>query len=363
VAVEYRWAESHPTQVMRCKSVYTTKPRGDVGTMRTIARWFYRSLLCVLLVTIMVPVCLRLAALQRESGGAVAPAGGQMVSTPDSDIFIQARGPADGPSVLLVHGTAAWSGFWLGVADELGHAGFRSIAIDLPPFGFSRRSATAAYSRADQAERLDAVIGALGLTPAIVVGHSFGAGAVVELAMQHPEALRGMILVDGALGLTYDEPAASSDFSLMRALLGQQAVTQILVSGVMTNPWLTRPLLASLLFRKEAADEMQVAILAAPFSREGTTEAYARWLPFLLLPERNAASAKIGNYARLAMPVALIWGGRDSVTPIAQAQRLNGLISGSTLDVLDGVGHIPHIENKEAFLAALKARLAEMAAH
>jgi pimeloyl-ACP methyl ester carboxylesterase len=72
-------------------------------------------------------------------------------------------------------------------------------------------------------------------------------------------------------------------------------------------------------------------------------------------------SARAENYRKVATPVALIWGLEDSVTPIGQGQRLQNLLKGSTLDIIDGVGHIPHIEDEQAFLTILKKRLKEIA--
>jgi pimeloyl-ACP methyl ester carboxylesterase len=68
------------------------------------------------------------------------------------------------------------------------------------------------------------------------------------------------------------------------------------------------------------------------------------------------------NDRKVAMPVALISGREDNVTPLAQAQRLQRRIKASTIDAIDGVGHIPHIEDESDFLAVLKKRLKEIAA-
>jgi pimeloyl-ACP methyl ester carboxylesterase len=54
----------------------------------------------------------------------------------------------------------------------------------------------------------------------------------------------------------------------------------------------------------------------------------------------------------------LIWGERDTVTPLEQGQRLKALIPSATMDVMPDVGHIPHIEHPQAFLELLKRRLA-----
>jgi pimeloyl-ACP methyl ester carboxylesterase len=318
-------------------------------------------LLLVALLLILALGGLRLAAAWRESVGADPPASGRLVPTASGGIFIQERGPADGAPVLLVHGTAAWSGFWLTIAEALGHEGYRAIAIDLPPFGFSDRSAAGAYSRSDQAERISALIERLGVSRPIIVGHSFGAGAVVETAMRHGDKIRGVVLVDGALGLPAEGEDYPPDNKLAQWILDQPIAAEPLVSATLVNPWMTRRFLAGLLFKTEAASEAEADILRRPFSRPGTTAAYAHWLPRLLFPDRDAMSASPENYAKAPMPVALIWGREDAVTPLAQGQRLQRLFPRSTLDVIDGVGHIPHIEDEQSFLAVLKMRLKDIA--
>ena len=304
---------------------------------------------------------LRAAAAIRESVRAQAPGDGRLVATATGSIFVQSSGPESGPPIVFVPGTAAWSSFWLSIARAMGNVGYRAIAIDLPPFGFSERSASGAYTRVDQAERLHALVVALGLTRPTIVGHSFGAGAVVEYAMRHPEEIGAMVLVDAALGLPDDEHPA--DPALLRWALDQPVVAQALPAATFVNAWATRQLLAGLLYRKEAATADRVEILTAPFAREGTTAAYAQWLPNLLLPERQAISATPANFAKLSTPTALIWGARDSDTPLSQGERLHTLIHGSTLETIADVGHIPHIEDQQAFLSVLKARLALLTQH
>jgi pimeloyl-ACP methyl ester carboxylesterase len=306
---------------------------------------------------------LRAAAAIRETAGARPPANGRQVVTAAGGIFVQSRGPESGPPVVFVAGTAAWSGFWLSITETVGRAGYRATAIDLPPFGFSERSASGAYSRVDQAERLRALVAALGLKRPTIVGHSFGAGAVVEYAFRYPEEIGAMVLVDAALGLPEDEHPPAADPALLRWALDQPVVAQALTAATLVNVWATRTLLAGLLYRKEAATTAVVEILTAPLYREGATEAYAQWLPNLLLPETRAISATPANFAGLTTPTALIWGARDSVTPLVQGERLHTLIRGSTLETIADVGHIPHIEDEQAFSAVLKARLALLTQH
>jgi pimeloyl-ACP methyl ester carboxylesterase len=289
----------------------------------------------------------------REDG--VRHSEGRTIATRLGNVTMEVRGPADGPIVLLIHGTAGWSGFWRNVARHLATRGWQAVAVDMPPFGYSEHDPRARYSRAAQAERLGEVIGRLSSRPVIVVGHSFGSGAAVELALRHPWMVSRLVLVDAALG-EIDPPDDGS--GLAQRALGQSWVAQPLVSATMTNPLLTGRLLRSMLARREAAD-VWIATIQEPMRREGTTAAYAAWLPELFVANDASLSRRSANLARIAMPVHLIWGEADTVTPFAQGENLARLVRARSFARLPGVGHIPHIEDEAGFLAALDRALGE----
>jgi pimeloyl-ACP methyl ester carboxylesterase len=215
----------------------------------------------------------RIAASVRETNTAeaLAPPGGRFVETPGGRMFLQDDGPRDGIPVVLIHGTAAWSEFWRGTIDHLTAQRYRVIAIDLPPFGFSQRPATAAYSRADQAQRIVGVLDALGIDRAILVGHSFGAGATVETVMHHPSRVRGLVLIAAALGLPGGDEAPSPPSPAVMKFLDLPVLPDALIATTATNPLLTRKLLGTMISRKEAATEELASILRWPMTLHGTT--------------------------------------------------------------------------------------------
>ena len=157
-----------------------------------------KGALALVLFVLVLLIILRVMAAVRENG-AEAPPSTVRFQTPTGAVAARLSGPVDGPPIMLIHGTAAWSGFWRQVADHLAGRGWRVIAIDLPPFGWSGRDPEGRYDRATQAERLAAVLRTQSKR-AVVVGHSFGAGAATELALRHPDELKGLVLVDAALG-------------------------------------------------------------------------------------------------------------------------------------------------------------------
>ncbi|MDB5519012.1 MAG: hypothetical protein JWQ17_5770 [Tardiphaga sp.] len=222
-----------------------------------ILRWTIRAFLVIGLLVVLVVMGFRLAATAREHGvrADLAPSTGRLIPTRSGGVFVQQKGPTDGVPVVLFHGSVAWSEFWRRSIDALAAAGFRVIALDLPPFGFSDRPG--GYTRKDQAERVNDVLHDLRAAPAIIVGHSFGSGAATELVMRYPDSARGLVLIDPALGLT----SPPSDPSW---LLGPKWIRELLVSLTITNPLATKPLLQSMIAKKERALPEYIEVLQRP---------------------------------------------------------------------------------------------------
>jgi pimeloyl-ACP methyl ester carboxylesterase len=324
------------------------------GAIRRGAKWAGGTLVILIALIILTLIVFRIAAALRETD-ASRPPHLAMVATPLGQVAVEAVGPRSGPPIVLVHGTAAWSGFWRNVSAHLAARGWRVIAVDLPPFGYSPRDPEERYGRSSQAVRLAAVIGAAGGRPAIVVGHSFGSGAVVELAATAPGLVRALVLVDASLGPLDPPPAGRG---VAGWALGQSWIAQPLVSATLTNPLLIETLMRSMLARKDAAGPW-TATIRQPMRRPGTTAAYAAWLPTLFVADDGAVSRRSATLRRIAAPLHLIWGEADTITPIAQGENLARLMRSRSFARLPGVGHVPHIEDEAAFLAALDAAIGE----
>lgn len=292
----------------------------------------------------------RIAAAWREDGAA-PPAGMTMVATRLGTVAVAVSGPADGAPIVLVPGSAAWSGFWKDVAAHLAARGWRVAAVDLPPFGWSEHDREGRYDRISQAQRLAEVAAAISARPAVVVGHSFGGGPATELALRRHDRVRALVLVDAALGAL--DPASGRS-GAAAAALRVAPLAQALTAASVTNPPALRPLLRAMIHRKEAAAPW-LPVLRAPMRRDGTTAAYAAWLPNLFVRDDGALSRRSAALRGIRVPVALIWGEADTVTPPDQGRRIARLTGARSLTMLPGVGHIPHIEDPSGFLTALDA--------
>ena len=325
------------------------EPRPAPRRWRKIATIAGLSILLLPLLTIS---GFRLASVLRETRTAaeLAPPTGRFVTTSQGRIFIQEKGDATAPPVILIHGTAAWSELWREMIDHLAGAGFRVIAIDLPPFGFSDRPANRDYTRAAQSARIAALIEALSLKNVTLVGHSFGAGPTVETIMRYPANIRGLVLIAGALGVT---EASGSPPALVDWVLRTDTIRNPLVATLVTNPMMTRTLLSSMVYRKDAADARRAAILQRPMTLRGTTPDLGPWLVYFTGRDEQAWSMDRARYATIKVKTQLLWGDKDTLTPLPQGRDINSLIAGSELTVIPDIGHIPQIEDPAHFAPLL----------
>lgn len=312
-------------------------------------------LLMVLLVCIGIPAAFRIAAALRETDAVadVLPIEGRLVSTASSDIFVQELGPLNGMPVLLAHGTAAWSGLWRETMEALAESGYRAIAFDMPPFGFSERDPDGDYSRVKQAGRILDLVNALTIKP-VLAAHSFGAAAGMEAALMAPEAFAGLIIIDGAIGL------GGADEDGMIWPLSSEVIRPFLVALTGTNPLLTKMFVRQMVHRRDQLSPQHIEILQRPMSRRGSTQSMSDWAPSLLVAPADALSTRTEGYDGFSLKTVLIWGDKDTVTPPEQATDLEAVIEDSTLMMLEDVGHIPQIEDPKQFQAVLRRAISEL---
>ncbi|HEY4068521.1 MAG TPA: alpha/beta hydrolase [Burkholderiaceae bacterium] len=292
---------------------------------------------------------------------------GRWITAAGARLHLREWGPAGAPTLLLIHGTGGWSGAWLTLPDVLSEAGWRVVALDLPPFGLStlqQNAASAApdYTRNAQAARILAVIDQLG-APVTLVAHSFGSGPSLEAALHAEGRLRQLVLVDPALGLgpNGEAPVCEPPGAEVSWLLARRPLRSALIAATATWPGFTTALLRSFVYKKDTMTEATVARFQRPFERAGFTPQLGDYVAGFVRGSCEAADsldlAKVAAWAANGPPVALVWGQRDSITPIAQAAALKRLMPGATLTVLPGVGHIPHVESPGEFATALLGAL------
>ncbi len=109
---------------------------------------------------------------------------------------VQAGGPLDGPPVLLLHGFPQHTGEWELVASRLHDAGARTYAFDQRGYSPGARPAdVAAYAMSECVADAVAVLDALGVDRAHVIGHDWGAIVAWHLAAEHPDRVRTLTAI------------------------------------------------------------------------------------------------------------------------------------------------------------------------
>ena len=326
--------------------------------MIKFAKWFGYVLAALFLVVVLVVAYLNWLGTQRETEDRISAASktGHFVHAGDVDLYIQEEGPKSGPAVILLHAAGGWSGVWKQTMDALADAGYHAIALDMPPLGFSQKPAAPRYSREDQAKRVIGVLDALNIQKATLLGHSFGARAVAQAALQHPERVDRIVFASAAIN--FGTPAPSLKRNIISTLLGIQPLRRALTAATFTNPHFTRKLLQMFVYRPESATDDWVGVYQAFLKVKGTNNGVADWLPELINEHDSSKSSDEKAYAAIHVPTLVLWGDKDSVTPLSDGEHLAKLIPAAEFEVMPGVGHLPPIENTAGFNKALLEFLA-----
>jgi pimeloyl-ACP methyl ester carboxylesterase len=280
-----------------------------------------------------------------------APPTGRFVQAADVQMYVQEVGPADGLPLLFIPGVGGWSETWRPTMQALGKAGYRCIAVDVPPFGYSERPADASYGSQQQARRIVGVLDALDLHRVVLIGHSFGGRVAMEAALAAPQRLRALVLVDAPLALRGTDGGGVA--RTLRAALAIGPVRDALVAATATNPVLTKQFLELSTVRHDQLTAERIEVYRRPLALEGTTEAMGQWAHAFLHAGDRSRSAQSVAYRGVRLPTLVIWGDLDPLTPLAQGEQLARLLPQARLEVLKGVGHIPQLEDNASFNQAV----------
>ena len=224
------------------------------------------------------------------------------------------EGPTNGPVVVLVHGLGGRAEDWSYLTPYLAEAGFRVYRPDLPGYGRSEWPGDFSYAVHDEAEVVVGFLDALGLKQVDLGGWSMGGWIVQLVAARHPERVRRLMLFDAA-GI-YEKPdwdtrlftpTSPAELDQLEALLMPRPekfpgfVARDVLRLSSQHAWVIHRAVASMLTGQDATDN--------------------------LLPG-------------LKMPVLIVWGAEDKITPVHQAEKIHQLVPQSQLEVIDGCGHL-----------------------
>lgn len=250
------------------------------------------------------------------------------------------RRAGKGPPLVLVHGAMCDSRVWGEQLDSLSDE-FDVVAWDAPGCGGSD-DPPEDLTLAGYAECLAGFIEALGLGRPHVVGHSFGGGLVLQLAVRHPARVRSLVVVGGYAGWSGSLPPDEVDRRLAFALsLAEKLPVPVRPESV--------PGLVSAAMPPERLEE-----LAAVMS--DVRGAGAR-----VMARAFAAADLRAELPSVRASTLVLYGSADERAGGPVAQALHAAIPGSVLVELPGVGHECYLEAPTAFNAEVRRFLRSVA--
>ncbi len=230
--------------------------------------------------------------------------------------------------IVLMHGWGCDHKIWAGLRSHLEGKGHRVVALDFPGFGSEPEPPTP-WGIDDYARWFEAFLAERGIAQPVLVGHSFGGRVAIVHASRH--RVGKVVLVDAA-GV---KPRRGASYYI--------------------KVWSFKALrrLAPIVLGRRKADALVERRRAAAGSAD-----YNAASPVM----RGTLSRVVNEDLRRHMPAIeaptlLIWGEKDTATPVADARTMERLIPDAGLVVFDGAGHYSFLDRPAQFAAVLDSFL------
>jgi pimeloyl-ACP methyl ester carboxylesterase len=271
--------------------------------------------------------------------------------------------PADKPNgrtVVLLHGKNFSGAYWAPTIRALTAAGYRVIAPDQIGFGKSSKPRRFQYSFQQLAVLTRTLLDRLGIKTAAVVGHSMGGMLGVRFALQYPDRVERLVLVN---------PIGLEDW---KALVPYKTIDESLRSELAATPESVRAYMRESYFggqwkpEYEALIEIPVGWMAGPdrprvaLSAALTTDmAFTQPVVYELGDLKVPTLLIIGQRDRTALGRA--WAGPEVKAKLGNypelGRRAKAAIPGAQLVEIEEAGHLPQVEQFDLYLSALTAFL------
>jgi pimeloyl-ACP methyl ester carboxylesterase len=267
---------------------------------------------------------------------------------PEAPVRLYVEEQGKGAPVLLIHGFGASTYTWRHVAPELAKT-HRVIAVDLKGFGQSDKPFDSRYSVFDQAELLAQLIVDKDLRNLTLVGHSFGGGIALLLALEANERLEGRITKLVLL----DSIAYPQNIPVFFRLLDVPLVSHLGVSMIPPSVQ-TRVALRIAYFDDSKIDQDEVDAYAAPLRTAAGKHAII-YSARQIVPDGLAEISE--RYKTIELPTLILWCDHDRIVPLEVGLKLRRTLPNSTLRLVEDCGHMPQEEQPESTLKLLQGFL------
>ena len=255
------------------------------------------------------------------------------------DIAIGYDEGGSGLPLLFVHGFPHDRSLWTPQLQGL-TVQARCIAPDLRGFGES--TIAPPYSVDQYADDLAALLDVLHVERAVVAGLSMGGYVAFAFWRRHARRVRGLVLCNTRAGADNDE-GREKRRNLMKVARehGSSAIADSMLTGMLGKTTREkRPEISNTVHRMIAAQppEGVVGALQAMMDRPDSTP----------------------TMATIDVPTLIVTGDEDAIIPVSEARAMHEAIKGSTLEVINGVGHLSNLERPAAFNHVVSEFLAKL---
>lgn len=315
--------------------------------LRTVIKVAAVLFVCIFILIFVVPFLVHIPPLENTvDPKQLADADSQFFVVDGIEIHYKQFGE-EGRDLVLMHGLGASVYSWQRVMEDLTE--FRTVTVyDRPAFGLTERimpeefNDRNPYSRLYQPQLLAELMNQLGIQRAVLVGNSAGGTLAVQMALQYPDRVEALVLVDPAL-LTLGGPP-----SYLHPFFSLPTIDRI-------GPLLARygGSMAENFLRRAYHDPSKItpAILEGykkPLRANHWDRAF--W-EFIKAAEPIDLAGRLDE---INLPVLVITGDNDRIVPTEESIRVAGMIRNAELVVIAECGHAPQEECPEAFIEAVE---------
>lgn len=257
----------------------------------------------------------------------------------------------EGSPIVIAHGLYGSSDNWISIAKELAQK-YQVILVDLRNHGQSPHSSSHSYS--DLADDLFELFNKLNLNQATLIGHSMGGKAAMQFAVNHPNKLKALIIVDIAPKSYADANGYSSQAKEHLAILSalRELPLNTIASRTDADEWLSHRIqsvaVRQFLLKNLDRDENN------KFVWKLNLDALWQKLPALMSGIKTPE-----NFAPITnLPVLVIKGELSPYIDENEDQPLfEKLFVASKITTIEGAGHWVHAEKPQQVIAAIESFL------
>ncbi len=248
--------------------------------------------------------------------------------------------PGAGRDIFLLHGFASSTYTWEKVIPRLTGRGYHVWSLDMKGFGWSDKPKGAKYDAVTLMEEVNRFMEVMGLKDVVFAGNSLGGAIAVLMALEHPDKVDRLILIDSA-GCAIKKPLiirmAKMPFAaaVMRLFFGRCIVKGVLKEVFYNDDMVTEEK-TDAYFRRMSTENAVYA-----------QTALARSLDF------EALSSYAKRIPDIKNRTLVLWGENDAWIPLESGYKFRRDLSDSTLVILPECGHIPQEEKPEQTAKAM----------